>query len=104
MRPEKPYVWPVSPRATAWWMSARCAARNLIEAASIDACGVVQLQALRLSVGEVVDALARIYGPDRRALIRFEPDERTEALFGRYPELSTAREEALGFAHDGSPD
>jgi len=45
-------------------MSARCAARNLIRAASIDACGVVQLPALRLSAAEVVDALARIYGPE----------------------------------------
>jgi len=40
----------------------------------------------------------------RRPLISFKPDERIEALFGRAPELSTAREEALGFAHDGTPN
>ena len=36
----EPYVCPVSPEATAWWMSVNCAARNLIVAASIDDCGL----------------------------------------------------------------
>ena len=98
----KPYVCPVSPEATAWWMSAGCAARNLLRAASIDVCGEVQLPALRLSVAEIVDALSDLFGPDRRSLISFKPDERIEALFGRFPKLSTARDEALGFADDGS--
>lgn len=100
----EPYVCPVSPHATAWWMSARCAVRNLVWAASIDASGDIQLPALRLSVAEVVDALERTFGPARRALITFEPDARTEALFGRYPGLSTAREEASGFAEDGTTE
>jgi nucleoside-diphosphate-sugar epimerase len=100
----EPYVCPVSPHATAWWMSARCAVRNLVWAASIDASGDIQLPALRLSVAEVVDALERSFGPERRALITFEPDARTEALFGRYPGLSTAREEALGLRHDGTTE
>jgi len=100
----EPYVCPVSPHATAWWMSARCAVRNLIWAASIDASGDIQLPALRLSVAEVVDALERSFGPERRALITFEPDAHAEALFGRYPGLSTAREEAFGFTHDGTTE
>jgi D-erythronate 2-dehydrogenase len=100
----EPYVCPVSPHASAWWMPARCAARNLVHAASIDASGDIQLPALRLSVAEVVDALERSFGPEHRALITFEPNARTEALFGRYPGLSTAREEALGFAHDGTTE
>ena len=98
----KPYVCPVSPEAAAWWMSAGCAARNLLRAASIDVCGEVQLPALRLSVAEIVDVLSDLFGPDRRSLISFKPDERIEAQFGRFPKLSTARDEALGFADDGS--
>ena len=99
----EPYVCPVSPDAAAWWMSAGCAARNLVRAASIELCGEVQLPALRLTVAEIVDALSDLFGPDRRSLIAFSPDQRIEAMFGRYPELATAREEALGFAHDGTP-
>jgi D-erythronate 2-dehydrogenase len=99
----EPYVCPVSEQATAWWMSAACAASNLARAASIDLCGDFQLPALRLSVAEIVDALSDLFGPDRRALISFNPDQRIEALFGRYPDLATAREETLGFAHDGTP-
>ena len=99
----QPCVCPVSPEATAWWMSAGCAALNLLRAASIDVCGEVQLPALRLSVAEVLDALSDLFGPDRRSLISFKPDERIEAQFGRFPELSTAADEALGFADDGLP-
>ena len=69
----------------------------------MDVCGELQLPALRLSVAEIVDALSDLFGPDRRALISYNPDARIEALFGRYPELATAKEEALGFAHDGTP-
>lgn len=32
----------------------------------------------------------------------YQPDERIEALFGRYPPLHTPEAEALGFTHDGS--
>ncbi len=98
----EPYLCPISPNATAWWMSVRRAAQNLIHAAMIDYCGVALLPSLRLSIGEIVGALCELYGEDRRELVSFEPDPRIEAVFGRYPELSTAREEQLGFAHDGS--
>jgi D-erythronate 2-dehydrogenase len=99
----EPYVCPVSEQATAWWMSVSCAARNLARAARIDVCGELQLPALRLSVAEIVDALSDLFGADRRSLISFNPDARIESLFGRYPALATAKEAALGFAHDGTP-
>ena len=54
-------------------------------------------------MAEILDALSDLFGPDRRSLISFKPDERIEALFGRFPELSTATDEALGFADDGLP-
>ena len=95
------YVCPVSPQAVAWWMSVSCAAANLAHAAIANTCGNLQLPALRLSVAEIVDCLARIYGEERRALVSFRPDPRVERDFGRFPALATAREEALGFVHDG---
>jgi nucleoside-diphosphate-sugar epimerase len=98
----RPYVCPVSPEATCWWMSAACVVRNLRLAAAIDAVGEVQLPALRLSVREVVDALAGAYGQTGRSLVQFAPDPFIEGVFGRYPRLDTADSEALGFIDDGA--
>ena len=97
----RPYVCPVSPEATCWWMSATSAVRNLRHAAAIEAVGLVQLPALRLSVTEVMDALADAYGQDHKSLIQFVSDPFIESVFGRYPQLDTADAEALGFADDG---
>jgi nucleoside-diphosphate-sugar epimerase len=98
----EPYVCPVSLDATGWWMSASRAVTNLRHAAGIEYAGEIQLPALRQSIAEIVDALAHAYGEDRRSLIRYEPDARIEAVFGRYPELDARDAEALGFAHDSS--
>jgi nucleoside-diphosphate-sugar epimerase len=57
---------------------------------------------LRLSINELVAALADEYGADRRALVRYEPNEVLEAGFGRYPPLDASTAEALGFHHDGT--
>ena len=97
----RPYVCPVSPEATSWWMSAARVVTNLRHAAAIDAVGAVQLPAPRLSVGEVVNALAGAYGEDRRSLITYAPDPLIESVFGRYPLLDAADSEALGFVDDG---
>lgn len=103
----EPYVCPVSPEASAWWMSASCCVDNLIQAAELQLLPaerqrVWQLPVLQLSVAAVVDALAETFGEERRALIRYEPDADLEALFGRYPPLRTPQAKARGFRHDGS--
>lgn len=103
----EPYVCPVSPEASAWWMSATCCVDNLIQAAELelDPCEqqrVWQLPVLQLTVAAVMDALAETFGEERRQLIRFEPDADLEALFGRFPPLRTPQAKALGFRHDGS--
>jgi len=99
---DESYVCPVSPDATAWWLSAKAAVDNLILAGKLDVCGTLQLPALRLSIAEVVDGLAQLFGVERTARVSFAPDARIEAVFGRYPELDASAELALGFAHDGS--
>ena len=62
------------------------------------------MPALHLSMREVVDALARCHGEDRRALVGHAPQERVQRLFGSYPPLLTPRAQVLGFRHDGDAD
>jgi nucleoside-diphosphate-sugar epimerase len=97
----RPYVCPVAPGAVAWWMSAACAAKNLMRAADMEATGVYQPPALRLSVGDVLEASLALHGESRRGLVTFEPDARIEAVFGRFGELDTGAERKLGFCDDG---
>ncbi|GGO76471.1 hypothetical protein GCM10011348_03760 [Marinobacterium nitratireducens] len=99
------YRCPVSPQATAWWMSAQCCVDNLLHAAELTpdtGRRVWQLPVLHLSIAQVVDALAEVFGDEYRALISFEPDPELETLFGRFPPLDTPAASALGFRHDGS--
>lgn len=105
----QPYVCPVGPKATAWWMSLRCCIDNLLHAATMPtdeapASRVWQLPILHLSMREVLDALIWRYGPQRRELITFAPDDRIEALFGRMPPLHTPLALATGFRHDADAD
>jgi len=98
---------PVSPQAVAWWMSVRCCVDNLLHAAKLTpeqrrSARAIPLPVLRLTIAELVDALARVYGEDRRELVRYEPNEALEAGFGRYPPLDATTAEALGFHHDGT--
>ena len=97
----RPYVCPVSTSAVAWWMSAACAAENLWRAAGIAATGVFQPPALRLSVGDALEASVALYGEPRRHLVTFRPDAQIEAVFGRFGELDAGAERSLGFSDDG---
>lgn len=101
------FVCPVSPEASAWWMSAECAVRNLLHAARLDAGAqqpgrAWQLPVLQLRLSQVVDALAERFGDDRRALVEYRPDEALEAVFGRYPPLDDRPARAAGFIDDAT--
>jgi nucleoside-diphosphate-sugar epimerase len=105
----EPFTCPVSPQATAWWMSARRCAQNLLHAATMDVASAAPARAwplpvIRLSLQEVVDTLTRVYGADRRQLVRYEPQPALEAVFGRYPRLDDSASRALGLRDDGSPE
>ncbi|CAM3595293.1 hypothetical protein CCOS865_04091 [Pseudomonas reidholzensis] len=102
---DQPYQCPVSAQACAWWMSAARCVDNLLHAAELRHLGaqrVWQLPVLHLAIGEVVDALAETFGQARRALVSYQPDAELEALFGRFPPLSTPQARACGFRHDGT--
>lgn len=105
------FVCPVSPEASAWWMSAACAVRNLLHAARIDPQSQSQspgrswqLPVLHLRLADMVEALAGRYGADRRALVVYRPDASLEAVFGRYPPLDDRPARAAGFVDDGTPE
>lgn len=102
----QPYQCPVSPAATAWWMSARCCVDNLVCAAELtlptDAPRVWQLPVLHLSIAQVMNALAERFGDGCRALVSYHPDAQLEARLGRQPPLKTPQARALGLRHDGS--
>lgn len=104
----QPFVVPVSPSGTIWAMSVdRCAA-NLVHAGHMDGqllpqCRAVTLPALRVSMDELVAAIAQWADADP-ALVSYAPDLPLEAMFAANPPLVAAAAERVGFAHDGSVD
>ena len=105
----EPLTVPVSPDGVAWWISVGACVDNLLHAATVDPARLnprrsYQMPVLRLTVGELVEALAERFGADRRDLVRYRPDPFVERLFARYPPLSTPEALALGLKHDGTVD
>jgi nucleoside-diphosphate-sugar epimerase len=101
------FTCPVSAQAVAWWMSVGCCVDNLLHAAALAPAQVAKrrdytLPVLRLTIGQLVEGLAQVYGADRRELITYQPNEGLEAAFGRQPPLDAGAAEAIGFHHDGS--
>jgi nucleoside-diphosphate-sugar epimerase len=105
----KAYICPVSGSATAWWMSVSRCAKNLRHAAAVPLGDVPpervwMLPALRCSMGEIVDALARAHGPKTWELISYRPQPALEKKLASFPPLEVTRAESAGFLHDGSVD
>jgi nucleoside-diphosphate-sugar epimerase len=102
----EPLTVPVSADGVAWWISVGACVDNLLFAATVDPAALnprrsYQMPVLRLTVRELVAALAQRFGADRAALVRYAPDPFIEKLFAAYPPLWTPQAEALGLKHDG---
>ncbi|HVW53860.1 MAG TPA: NAD-dependent epimerase/dehydratase family protein [Trinickia sp.] len=100
------YTCPVSPSATAWWMSRVCCVENLLRAARLASEGlpggrVWMPPVLHLSVQAIVDALVRRFGAFE---IDYAPVDRIERLFGRQPAFDGRRAMEAGFVHDRTVD
>ena len=100
------FTCPVAPGSTSWLMSRERCIDNLVHAAGLPQDRLtgrraLTLPALRLSMGEIAEALARRFGSDVKDRIRFDPDAALQAQYGSYPPLFTPAAEALGFRHDG---
>lgn len=107
LRSGQAYTCPVSPQATAWWVSLERCLDNLLHAASLPGSAMPlsrcwQPPVLQASVESVVQAIAQALGRDAQDCIRYAPDSRIEAIFGRQPAVHTPLSEAAGFVHDGS--
>lgn len=103
-------VLPVSRDVRHWMASPQAAAGFLIHAGSMDLDPVGPRRALTLpgisvTVGEMIEALERVAGPERAALIRYEHDELVNRLVTGWPRnFDAARAAALGFRADKSID
>lgn len=102
----EPITLPVSSTGVAWWISVGACVDNLLLAATIDverlnARRAYQMPVLRLTMEDVVNALAARFGEARKALVSYAPDPFVERLFAAYPPLRTPEAERLGLRHDG---
>jgi hypothetical protein len=69
-----------------------------------DACResrVWTLPALRMSMTQLVAAIAEVHGDEVLKRVTYTSNPALEANFGRYPPLKTPAAEAAGFKHDG---
>ncbi|KAK1148550.1 hypothetical protein N8T08_009556 [Aspergillus melleus] len=105
----KSAVLPVSRTTELWICSPYTVVRNLLRAREIPAeafCGEsrsVNLPGLKVSVQEMLDALEKIGGKEKRALVREEFDADVDRIVQTWtPHFNTARALRLGFSEDVS--
>jgi hypothetical protein len=98
---------PVAADAPSWWMSRPCIVDNLLHAAAIGREQLVGgrtflMPVLRASCGEVVSAIAAIYGSDVLKRVEYVPDAKLQAQFANYPPMHAPRALGAGFKSDGT--
>lgn len=103
----RPFVCPAAAEATSWFLSRPACVDNLINAAEIPAEAMTdnrqwQLPAQHLSMAELVEGIAAVYGEQVKDLISYEPIPEIQAIYAGYPPLLTPKAEAVGFKHDGT--
>lgn len=101
------FVCPVAPEGMSWFMSRPCIVDNLLHAASLSAQQVALqrtwlLPVQHVSIAAVVQAIARIHGPEVLARVSYAPNAALQAQFANYPPLHCPKSEAAGFRHDGT--
>jgi len=101
----RPFTCPTGPDATTWASSLPCVVENLLHGAAVPQARLADrrtfaLPCLRFAMGELVDAIAAVHGVPARSLVTWEPDERIERWFGRFPPLVAAAAAAAGFRSD----
>jgi nucleoside-diphosphate-sugar epimerase len=98
---DEPITLPVSSAATVALQSVDCIVENLVHALGGESVGALNLPALVVSVGELVDAVAKATGSST-ARVSWNPDPIIERQFGQMPPLLTPRAIELGFRSDES--
>jgi nucleoside-diphosphate-sugar epimerase len=100
------FTCPTTPQAAIWASSIHSVVDNLVHASTMEtrdwpARRSLALPTLHFTMGELVEAIAAVHGPQVRDLVRWSPEERIDRLFGRFPPIRTPIAEGLGFRHDG---
>lgn len=106
----EPAVCPVDPDAEMWIASPRSIVASLLHAyrlpaEALGASRIVTLPGLTVSIGEMVEALRRVAGPEVAGRIAWEKDEQIAAIVaGWSAHFAPERALALGFPQDSSMD
>jgi nucleoside-diphosphate-sugar epimerase len=99
----EPAVLPVPDAVRHWFASPRSAVNFLFHAAEIDGTAVgprrnLTMPGVSATVGEMIESLGRVAGPDRIKLIRREPDPVIERIVGGWARnFDASRAMSLGF-------
>ena len=103
-------VCPVERSARMWILSPRRVLDSLLHAYELppSAWGVsrsLNLPGIDVSIGDMVDGLARVAGPVPMKRIRWEPDAHIQRIVAGWPhKFETARAKAMGFVADQNFD
>ncbi|WP_280565229.1 D-erythronate dehydrogenase [Chromohalobacter sp. 48-RD10] len=103
-------VCPVDPELPLWLSSPRAVVGNLRHALQLDGDALGEWRTLNLpgitvTVTQLLDALERQAGVEKRALVSFEPDAAIDKIVASWPgELDIARPLSLGFQADDDVD
>lgn len=101
------FVCPVAPEGMSWWMSRPCIVDNLLHAVTLDDAQLALqrtwlIPVQHVSIGGVVEAIARVHGPEVLQRVSYQPNAQLQAQFANYPPLRCPKSEAVGFHHDGT--
>jgi D-erythronate 2-dehydrogenase len=106
----KEAILPVSTDVRHWFASPRAAVKFLIQAAEMGGGKLsprrnLSLPGLSCTVGEQIEALARIAGDKTVALIKHVPDETITRIVAGWPQnFDAARAQSLGFTAESKFD
>jgi D-erythronate 2-dehydrogenase len=106
----EPALLPVSREARHWFASPRSALRFLLRAAEMDTGDLgsrrtLNMPGLSVTVGEMIESLERVGGPDAVGLIETRLDPFIQKIVDNWPQkLDASRAEALGFSAEKNFD
>ena len=100
------YECPLPPETAVWLLSPRRAVEAFIHAHGLPASawgarGAVNLPGITATVAEMIEAMAKLAGPQTAKRVAWKPDPRIEAIVRTWPvRFATPRALALGFRAD----
>ncbi len=103
-----PAICPVDPTLSLWLSSPETVTTNLthsltLSAASLRDSRIINLPGLSVTVQQMIDALAKVAGPQTVQHIQYQPDEAISRIVASWPsQFDISRARALGFTQDNN--